>query len=220
MTMKSELDELERRAYAGTLSRDRDPLVPRGAVVAGEDRGMESGAGELEHVAVAWLRPGTDELVALAPIKGVESAPPSDEIYCAFLTYSAPAEERIRALEEERDRLTKANRTARELATARLERILEREARLEECRGVVGSAIVAAREGEGQPDTVRSNALDLLDLSTLSPTTRAWAEGGDHRPTEFRCLGECGSLLVRDRREEDPPPTCHVCGGETVREDT
>lgn len=160
------------------LSRDRDPVVPRGAVVAGEQRELE----------VVWrrrmrnTRPGGEE----GPWSYFDREPPplrgSEDgvIICERepLTPLLPAQERIRALEArleqgavERRLKEPALARARELEAA----VAEMGARLERVRGVVASAV--KWQGKTPAPRWADGGVSLWDaVDALTPEDREWAE--------------------------------------------
>ena len=161
----SEYGRHTQEAVKGAIARDRDPVVPRGAVVEREESAPNDLRQAVEKILLChrlqYVEDADQEgngypLLDALSIGSDDVAPGRLEIELLADAIADAVGERIRALEEERDALS---------------------ARLSRLRPVVESAIVAAREGEGQPDTVRSNALDLLNLDALTPEDRAWAEG-------------------------------------------
>lgn len=208
MTLKTELDEVERLSYEGALSRDRDPVVPRGEVVAGEPSGLEvrgyeavDGGGRT----VGVYRTQHEALMA-------------GTTFCVHkLTRRSDAQERIRALEEREAELAKVlgaviyaatlcpgehmvdppeHAAVRAILNAVAERdrlaervaqnvmaLSERDARLEECRGVVRAAVWYQEEeerGDGHSDACNHNL--RRETNALTPATRAWAEGEEGAP--------------------------------------
>ena len=172
----SEYSDEERAVIAGGVSRDRDPVVPRGEVVAGEER--EAGERTCRPVFGTRMR----------GIFAGESNPHRDGYYVEtirrtgrmnrgkfyrltdgagrFWEYPAEStifirgdltEERIRALEEERDALT---------------------ARLSRLRPVVRAAVRYLQPSVTDTSGPLEDAVD-----DLTPEDRVWAEGSPEEET-------------------------------------